>query len=82
MKLGRLITAAAILALCASAAQAAKPTHNPRHRRNQLARSIAMNAPPQPVAYSKLDAYEKASPKEQASGDWGLGGGAAAEAPH
>lgn len=80
MTLRALVTSAAVLALCASAAQAA--THNPRHHSNRLARSQAMNAPTQPIAYSKLEAYEKASPAERAQGDWGLGTSAAPAAGH
>jgi len=72
MKLRSLVTGVAILALFASAAQAVTPTHHPQHRNNRLARSNAMNAPAQPVAYSKLDAYEKASPAEREKGNWGL----------
>ena len=33
----------------------------------------AYAAPSQPVAYSKLDAYLKASPTKRAKGDWSLG---------
>jgi len=78
-----LVTGAALAALCANAALAAPtPTHNPRHYNNRLARSIAMNQPAQPVAYTKLDAYMKASPSEKAHGDWGLGSAPpASEAP-
>jgi molybdate transport system ATP-binding protein len=72
MKLRSLVTGAAVLALCASAALAATPTHNPRHHNNRLARSIAANEPAQPIAYSKLDAYLKASPAEKKNGNWGL----------
>jgi hypothetical protein len=70
MKLRSLVTGAAILALCAGAASAA--THNPRHHSNRLARSQAMNEPAQPIAYSKLDTYLKASPAEKKNGNWGL----------
>jgi len=70
MKLRSLVTGAAVLALCAGAASAA--THNPRHHSNRLARSQAMNEPTQPIAYSKLDAYLKASPAEKKNGSWGL----------
>jgi hypothetical protein len=70
-----MVTGAAVLAVCASTALAGPtPTHNPRHYNNRLARSIAMNEPAQPVAYSKLDAYLKASPSEREKGSWGLEG--------
>ena len=72
MKLRSLVTCAAVLALCANAALAATPTHNPRHHNNRLARSQAMNEPAQPIAYAKLDDYLKASPAEQKNGSWGL----------
>ena len=72
MKLRSLVTGAAVLALGAGAALAATPTHNPRHHNNRLARSQAMNEPAQPIAYSKLDAYLKASPAEKKNGSWGL----------
>ena len=72
MKLRSLVTGAAVLALCANAALAATPTHNPRHHNNRLARSQAMNEPAQPIAYAKLDDYLKASPAEQKNGSWGL----------
>jgi len=81
MKLRSLVTGVAILALCASAAQAVTPTHHPQHRNNRLARSNAMNAPAQPIAYSKLDAYLKASPSEREKGNWGLGASTASTAP-
>jgi hypothetical protein len=76
-----LVTGAVVLALSAGAALAdPTPTHNPRHHNNRLARSVAMNEPSQPIAYSKLDAYMKASPSEKAHGSWGLDT-AAAQAP-
>ena len=80
MKLRSLVTGAAILALSASAALAATPTHNPRHHNNRLARSMAANEPAQPIAYSKLDAYLKASPAQQKNGNWGLDTSTAAAA--
>jgi hypothetical protein len=68
MKLQVLVTGAAILALAAGAADAA--THSKHHAKGGGA-SLSKYAPPaQPIAYTKLDAYMKASPKERARGDW------------
>jgi len=55
MKLHFLMAGAAAIALCAGAASAATST---------------FVAPKQPVAYSKLDAYLKATPRQRAKGDW------------
>ena len=55
MKFPILMAGAAVIALCAGAASAATST---------------FAAPSQPVAYSKLDAYLKATPRQRAKGDW------------
>jgi hypothetical protein len=68
MKL-QILASAAALALIAGGASAA--TH----------KSAGAYAPPaQPIAYSKLDTYLKASPREKATGNWGLDATATASA--
>ena len=68
MKLPVLMAGVATIALTAGAAAAA--SHH--HHHAAKGESAGAYAPPaQPVAYSKLDAYLKASPKERARGDWG-----------
>jgi hypothetical protein len=69
MPLKTLFVGAAALALCAGAAHAA--THKS---------GGTYAAPSQPVAYSKLGAYLKASPSQRAKGDWGASGQATAAA--
>jgi hypothetical protein len=59
MKFPILMAGAAAIALCAGAASAA--TH-------KSANTFA--APSQPIAYAKLDAYLKATPRQRAQGDW------------
>jgi len=78
MKLQVLVTGAAIAALAVGAASAA--THHRRHAAK--GESLGQYAPPaQPIAYSKLDAYMKASPKQRARGDWTNETATAAAAP-
>jgi hypothetical protein len=67
MKFPILMAGAAAIALTAGAASAA-----PSSTSGKFA------APQQPVAYSKLDAYLKATPRQRAQGDWSNGQTAAA----
>jgi len=60
MKTLALAAGAAALALTAGSALAAKPA----------AKGASVMGPSQPLPYSQLDAYMKASPKERASKDW------------
>ena len=60
MKSFALAAGAAALALTAGSALAAKPA----------AKGASVMGPSQPLPYSQLDAYMKASPKERASKDW------------
>jgi molybdate transport system ATP-binding protein len=61
MKLYVLAASAAALALTAGAAAAATSTGSGKYAE-----------PKQPIAYSKLDAYLKATPRQRAKGDWSL----------
>jgi hypothetical protein len=61
MTIKTLMAGAAMLALCAGAAHATTHTAGGTYAE-----------PSQPVAYSKLNAYLKASPSHRAKGDWGL----------
>jgi hypothetical protein len=54
-----LVASAAALALTAGAAIAATSTGSGKYAE-----------PKQPIAYSKLDAYLKATPRQRAKGDW------------
>lgn len=60
MKTIVLAAGAAALALTAGSALAAKPG----------AKGASVMGPSQPIPYSQLDAYMKASPKQRASKDW------------
>jgi hypothetical protein len=59
MKFHLLLAGAAALAFCAGAASAATSSTGGKFA-----------APSQPIAYSKLDAYLKATPRQRAKGDW------------
>jgi hypothetical protein len=82
MNFTTLVAAAAVAGLTSGAAQAATTHH---HVRAQSAGAYAQ--PAQPIAYSNIDAYMKASPKQRASRDWstaaatGSSVNAAAETP-
>jgi hypothetical protein len=69
MKLHVLLAGAAVVALSFTAASAAS-----------AAGSGKFAQPSQPVAYSKLGAYLKATPKQRARGNWGVDQTAAANA--
>jgi hypothetical protein len=60
----RTLAAGAALAMLVSGAASAAP---------QSKGSAAMAGPKQPIPYSQLDAYLKASPKARASQDWWSG---------
>lgn len=70
MNSNTLIAAAAMAALVAGAAHAAV---------RQSAGKYA--EPAQPIAYDKLNAYMKASPRQRASSDWADNSSAAASTP-
>jgi hypothetical protein len=63
MKTIALTAGAVALALTAGSALAAKPA----------AKGASVMGPSQPIPYSQLEAYTKASPKERASKDWWSG---------
>ena len=65
----QVLAGAAILALIATADASAATK-----------KAGAYTEPSQPVAYSKLDSYLKASPTKRAKGDWSLGSTASASA--
>jgi len=69
MNLKLLVAGAGVVALAAGAAQAA--THHASTAGGPYA------APSQPVAYSKLDAYLRASPSQRTRSDWALSPGSA-----
>nr|MBA3811398.1 hypothetical protein [Caulobacteraceae bacterium] len=70
-----LIAGVAIAALAVGGASA--KTHK-RHRAHKMASSADMYASPaQPIPYTQLDAYMKASPSQRASMDMSSGGAAA-----
>jgi hypothetical protein len=65
MKTMLLIAGAAAVSLTAGVSQAA--TH---HRHAAAASAGAYAQPSQPIAYTQLSAYLKASPRQRARGDW------------
>jgi hypothetical protein len=68
MKLQVVLAGAAVLALAAGAAQAA--THHKASGKN----AGVYAEPSQPIAYSKLDSYLKASSHARSTQSWGLEG--------
>ncbi len=70
MKTLALAAGAAALAITAGSALAAKPG----------ARGASVAGPSQPLPYSQMDAYMKASPKQRASKDWWAGASTGASA--
>ena len=67
MKLQVVLAGATALALVAGATQAA--TH---HHRSSAKSAGAYAEPSQPIAYSKLDSYVKASSRSRTKQSWGL----------
>ena len=76
MKLQVALAGACVLALAAGTASAAVNHHaatmRHHHVRARASASGRFAGPSQPIAYSKLDAYMKASPRARASQSWGL----------
>ena len=62
-------TAALSMLVCGGAALAAQPKSSAAQPKS----SAAVAAPKQPIPYSQLDAYLKASPKARANKDWWSG---------
>ena len=63
--LTKTLLAGAALAMLASGLASGAAVANPK-----IKASAAIAAPKQPIPYSQLDAYMKASPKQRASKDW------------
>ncbi|HUZ14028.1 MAG TPA: hypothetical protein VMU93_14415 [Caulobacteraceae bacterium] len=82
MKLQVLVAGVAMLALSAGGASAATHRHHVRRHHPAWSQTRGRYAlPPQPIAYSKLNAYLKATPSQRAHGDWTNDTTTAAAAP-